>query len=121
MDIKQSTDMPELLRELGIRYDPDRLAQVLKSRGGEVRARAIQVTATLGAFIARILKVQSHHATACIALGFRPSSPLLPPVPMHCLLTVAPVHATCTTPALAPSQPVFDLLAALFPASACLP
>lgn len=60
--------MPELLRELGIRYDPDRLAQVLKSRGGEVRARAIQVTATLGAFTARILKVQSLLAIACIAL-----------------------------------------------------
>lgn len=58
MELKQpSSDMPELLRELGLNYDPDRLAQVLKSRGGEVRARAIQVTATVGAFLARILKV----------------------------------------------------------------
>lgn len=52
-----SPDMPELLRELGIKYDPDRLAQVLKSRGGQVRARAVQITASVGAFLARILKV----------------------------------------------------------------
>lgn len=57
MDIKQNTDIPELLRELGIKYDPDRLAEVLKSRRGQVRSRAVQVTATVGAFVARILKV----------------------------------------------------------------
>ncbi len=57
MDIKQNTDIPELLRELGIKYNPDRLAEVLKSRRGQVRSRAVQVTATVGAFVARILKV----------------------------------------------------------------
>ena len=57
MEIKQNTDIPELLRELGIKYDPDRLAEALKSRRGQVRARAVQVTATVGAFVARILKV----------------------------------------------------------------
>ena len=62
MDIKQNTDIPELLRELGIKYDPDRLAEVLKSRRGQVRSRAVQVTATVGAFVARILKVRAVHS-----------------------------------------------------------
>ena len=57
MELQQPQDMPELLRELGIKYDPDRLAQVLKNRPGKVRARAIQVTASVGAFIARLLRV----------------------------------------------------------------
>lgn len=57
MELRQPEDMPELLRELGIKYDPDRLAQVLKNRPGKVRARAIQVTAGVGAFIARLLRV----------------------------------------------------------------
>ena len=62
MEIKQTTDIPELLRELGIKYDPDRLAEVLKSRRGQVRSRAVQVTATVGAFVARILKVRAVHS-----------------------------------------------------------
>ena len=57
MELRQAQDMPELLRELGINYDPDRLAEMLKSRGGEVRARAIKVTASVGAFLARVLTV----------------------------------------------------------------
>lgn len=57
MEFRQAQDMPELLRELGINYDPDRLAEMLKNRGGEVRARAIKVTASVGAFLARILAV----------------------------------------------------------------
>ena len=57
MELRQPEDMPELLRELGIKYDPDRLAQVLKNRPGKVRARAIQVTASVGAFVARLLRV----------------------------------------------------------------
>ena len=57
MELRQADDMPELLRELGIQYDPDRLAQVLKNRPGKVRARAIQITASVGAFIARLLRV----------------------------------------------------------------
>lgn len=59
MELRQPEDMPELLRELGIKYDPDRLAQVLKNRPGKVRARAIQVTAGVGAFIARLLRVST--------------------------------------------------------------
>ena len=59
MELPQAEDIPELLRELGIKYDPDRLAQVLKNRPGKVRARAIQVTASVGAFMARILKVNT--------------------------------------------------------------
>jgi len=67
MEIKQTTDIPELLRELGIKYDPDRLAEALKSRRGQVRARAVQVTATLGAFVARILKVCPVHPAQFVA------------------------------------------------------
>ena len=65
MELRQAQDMPELLRELGIKYDPDRLAEVLKSRGGEVRARAIKITASVGAFLARILKVGILWLTQC--------------------------------------------------------
>lgn len=68
MDIKQNTDIPELLRELGIKYDPDRLAEVLKSRRGQVRSRAVQVTATVGAFVARILK---DYATGSVEANMR--------------------------------------------------
>lgn len=52
-----SPEMTRLVRELGIKYDPDNLAQVLKNRGGEVRSRAVRVSAALAAFLARILKV----------------------------------------------------------------
>lgn len=36
-------DMPLLLMELGINYDPDRLAAVLNKRWPQVYARAVQV------------------------------------------------------------------------------
>ncbi|KAL0045149.1 hypothetical protein WJX82_010101 [Trebouxia sp. C0006] len=68
MDIKQKTDIPELLRELGIKYDPDRLAEVLSSRRGQVRSRAVQITATVGAFVARILK---DYATGSVEANMR--------------------------------------------------
>ena len=60
MELRQAGDMPELLRELGIKYDPERLAQVLKNRPGKVRARAVQVTASVGAFMARLLRVTDY-------------------------------------------------------------
>ncbi|DBB07164.1 TPA: hypothetical protein ACH3X1_011734 [Trebouxia sp. C0004] len=68
MEIKQNTDIPELLRELGIKYDPDRLAEALKSRRGQVRSRAVQITATVGAFVARILK---DYATGSVQANMR--------------------------------------------------
>lgn len=58
MNVQQmSPEMTMLIRELGIRYDPDRLKEVLTKRGGEVRMRAIRVSAALAAFLARIVKV----------------------------------------------------------------
>eukprot|EP00891_Asterochloris_glomerata_P009513 jgi/Astpho2/9513/e_gw1.00145.30.1_t len=41
---------------MGTAYDPERLAQALQNRRAEVSARAIRVTATLGAFLARLAK-----------------------------------------------------------------
>lgn len=64
MDVKQmSPEMTKLIRDLGISYDPERLKEVLRKRGGEVRMRAIRVSAALAAFLARIVKV-----LCCIAL-----------------------------------------------------
>ena len=77
MDIKQKTDIPELLRELGIKYDPDRLAEVLNSRRGQVRSRAVQITATVGAFVAHILKVCAVRS-AHFASGISGAPSLLP-------------------------------------------
>lgn len=58
MELKNITpELPELLREMGIRYDPDRLAEVLRGRWIEVNARALRVATTLGAFLARVAKV----------------------------------------------------------------
>ncbi|KAL3145629.1 hypothetical protein ABBQ32_003173 [Trebouxia sp. C0010 RCD-2024] len=56
IELREPGEIPELLRELGIKYDPDRLAQVLKTRPGKVRARAVQITASVGAFMARLLR-----------------------------------------------------------------
>lgn len=53
-----SPEMTRLIRDLGIRYDPEQLKQVLKKRGGEVRMRAVRVSAALAAFLARIVKVR---------------------------------------------------------------
>ncbi|KAK9815500.1 hypothetical protein WJX72_004714 [[Myrmecia] bisecta] len=49
-------ELPALLMEMGIRYDPNRLAEVLRGRWMEVNARALRVAATLGAFFARVAK-----------------------------------------------------------------
>lgn len=69
IELREAGDIPELLRELGIKYDPDRLAKVLQNRPGKVRARAVQITASVGAFVARLLKVSvlpvSNRLTAC--------------------------------------------------------
>uniref|UniRef100_A0A7S3QQ29 Protein kinase domain-containing protein n=1 Tax=Dunaliella tertiolecta TaxID=3047 RepID=A0A7S3QQ29_DUNTE len=47
-------DMPDVLLEMGINYDPERLSQKLKNNWPEVYARALNVTTTLGGFAASI-------------------------------------------------------------------
>lgn len=49
-------DLPVLLKELGIKYDPDKLANVLSSRWPQVYARALKISAYLGGFIASVAK-----------------------------------------------------------------
>lgn len=91
MEIKQTTDIPELLRELGIKYDPDRLAEVLKSRRGQVRSRAVQVTATVGAFVARILKVCAVRSAHFVSRMF--GAPSLLPACGWALLDLSQGHS----------------------------
>lgn len=40
-----SPDMPELLKEMGISYNPDKLSAVLNKRWPQVYGRAVQVRA----------------------------------------------------------------------------
>jgi hypothetical protein len=49
-------ELPQLLREIGVKYDPDRLARVLSSRKLEIGGRAVRVAAVLGGFIATLLQ-----------------------------------------------------------------
>ncbi|GIL77467.1 hypothetical protein Vretimale_2971 [Volvox reticuliferus] len=49
-------EMPMLLKEMGINYDPDRLAAVLNKRWPQVYTRAVQVSATLGGFMAAVAR-----------------------------------------------------------------
>lgn len=47
-------DLPQLLVEMGIKYDPDKLAAQLNKRWPQVYARAVRIAASLGGFIARV-------------------------------------------------------------------
>ncbi|CAL5221960.1 g4241 [Coccomyxa viridis] len=49
-------DLPALLAEMGVSYDPDRLSQALKGREIEISARAVKVATMLGACIAAVAK-----------------------------------------------------------------
>eukprot|EP00884_Botryococcus_braunii_P007201 jgi/Botrbrau1/16482/Bobra.0142s0076.1 len=49
-------ELPQLLREIGVKYDPDRLAQVLSSRKLEIGGRAVRVAAVLGGFVATLFQ-----------------------------------------------------------------
>ncbi|GFR42152.1 hypothetical protein Agub_g3004 [Astrephomene gubernaculifera] len=49
-------EMPQLLRDMGLRYDPERLAQVLGGRWPQVTARAVQVSTALGGFLASLAR-----------------------------------------------------------------
>lgn len=48
-------ELPQLLADMGVRYDPERLAEALGSRPTELAARSVQVAAALGGFITRVL------------------------------------------------------------------
>lgn len=50
-------DMPALLAELGANYDPDRLADAMRSRPWELRKRALRIATTLGTFFTSLLQV----------------------------------------------------------------
>ncbi|KAJ9512695.1 hypothetical protein QJQ45_018800 [Haematococcus lacustris] len=47
-----SPEMPQLLVEMGMNYDPDKLSKVLADSWPQVYARAITVSTSLGAFVA---------------------------------------------------------------------
>jgi hypothetical protein len=48
-------ELPSLLAEMGVRYDPERLAAALSSRPTELAARSLRVAASLGGFITKVL------------------------------------------------------------------
>ena len=47
--------LPALLLEMGVTYDPDRLAAALSARPLELAARAVKVAAALGGFLTLVL------------------------------------------------------------------
>ena len=58
MELRSLTpDMPALLMEMGVAYDPQRLADVLADREVEVAARAVAVATQLGGCVAAVAKV----------------------------------------------------------------
>ena len=50
-------NLPALLAEMGVSYDPERLALALKGREMELSSRAVQVATMLGGCIAAVAKV----------------------------------------------------------------
>lgn len=58
MDVKTiSRSLSAILRDMGVQYDPARLASALKGHQFDIAARAAQVAITLGSFGARVAKV----------------------------------------------------------------
>ena len=51
-------ELAAVLREMGISYDPQRLASALRGRELEISARALRITYSLGRFVASIAKVR---------------------------------------------------------------
>lgn len=49
--------MASVLQEMGVSYNPRRLANALKGRQLEINTRALRITYTLGRFIAGLAKV----------------------------------------------------------------
>ena len=84
MELQSLTpDMPALLMEMGVRYDPQRLADALAVRQVEIASRAVQVAAALGGCIANVAKVPSgpragaHVATEGTSAGHSITSPCI--------------------------------------------
>ena len=50
-------EMPQLLIDMGLAYDPDRLAKVLSKNSIGLNIRALRIASTLGGFITSLLKV----------------------------------------------------------------
>jgi hypothetical protein len=67
-------DLPALLLEMGIRYDPERLADTLSSKWPQVYGRAVRIATSLGGFIARVARdyalgqVEARMADRCVLL-----------------------------------------------------
>jgi len=59
-------EMPQLLEEMGISYDPHRLAGVLGRRRLAINLRAFRIAATLGGFITALARVRV--GSSCKAL-----------------------------------------------------
>lgn len=57
MEITDLADnLPERLSELGLNYDPDKLAEMFSEKRGELNARAVSVSSSLGMFFAAIMR-----------------------------------------------------------------
>ncbi len=88
MELQSLTpDMPALLMEMGVRYDPQRLADALAVRQVEIASRAVQVAAALGGCIAAVAKARRPvitplpHAPAVPVISFCGRSPAVPAIP----------------------------------------
>lgn len=51
-----SPELPNLLREMGVSYDPEKLTTVMDARGPDLYVRAAQIASSFGVLIARLLK-----------------------------------------------------------------
>jgi len=59
MELKTLTpDMPALLTEMGVKYDPAKLALALQGREVEISARAVKVATMLGGCIISVVKAR---------------------------------------------------------------
>ena len=73
MELRTLTpDMPALLAEMGVSYNPDKLAEALKGREVEISARGVKVATTFAGCLGNILKViqDSLLADGMIALRY---------------------------------------------------
>ena len=57
-------EMAAVLQEMGVRYNPRRLANALRGRNLEISTRAIRITYTLGKFIIALAQVTCMNFTA---------------------------------------------------------
>ena len=58
MEVKDTgPGLASVLQEMGVQYNPVRLANALRGRQLEINARALRITYTLGRFIVGLAKV----------------------------------------------------------------